>query len=207
MKRTEQVNSIATQSITPRRKRRASKKKSATLTRADVNLIVNRKFAQTLEKKFFDATFAFSAGTAAGQFPSSDGWIEDLSDMTQGVGITQRVGDRIAPTSLEFRWLIFTPNAAGLITGLLFFRMVIFIWTADGTPTIGDILTSGTTPFENLISPFTHNTKENRKILFDQTILLFDSFSSAVRTTNNNSTGKVVIPLGKFQKQMGTCKI
>jgi len=25
-----------------------------------------------LEKKFFDATFAFSAGTAAGQFPSSD---------------------------------------------------------------------------------------------------------------------------------------
>jgi len=51
MKRTEQVNSIATQSITPRRKRRASKKKSATLTRADVNLIVNRKFAQTLEKK------------------------------------------------------------------------------------------------------------------------------------------------------------
>jgi len=150
MKRTEQVNSIATQSITPRRKRRASKKKSATLTRADVNLIVNRKFAQTLEKKFFDATFAFSAGTAAGQFPSSDGWIEDLSDMTQGVGITQRVGDRIAPTSLEFRWLIFTPNAAGLITGL-FFRMVIFIWTADGTPTIGDILTSGTTPFENLI--------------------------------------------------------
>jgi len=65
MKRTEQVNSIATQSITPRRKRRASKKKSATLTR-DVNLIVNRKFAQTLEKKFFDATFAFSAGTAAG---------------------------------------------------------------------------------------------------------------------------------------------
>jgi len=150
MKRTEQVNSIATQSITPRRKRRASKKKSATLTRADVNLIVNRKFAQTLEKKFFDATFAFSAGTAAGN--CSDGWIEDLSDMTQGVGITQRVGDRIAPTSLEFRWLIFTPNAAGLITGL-FFRMVIFIWTADGTPTIGDILTSGTTPFENLISP------------------------------------------------------
>jgi len=185
-----------------RRKRRASKKKSATLTRADVNLIVNRKFAQTLEKKFFDATFAFSAGTAAGQFPSSDGWIEDLSDMTQGVGITQRVGDRIAPTSLEFRWLIFTPNAAGLITGL-FFRMVIFIWTADGTPTIGDILTSGTTPFENLISPFTHNTKENRKILFDQTILLFDSFSSAVRTTNNNSTGKVVIPLGKFQNKWG----
>jgi len=50
MKRTEQVNSIATQSITPRRKRRASKKKSATLTRADVNLIVNRKFAQTLER-------------------------------------------------------------------------------------------------------------------------------------------------------------
>jgi len=180
MKRTEQVNSIATQSITPRRKRRASKKKSATLTRADVNLIVNRKFAQTLEKKFFDATFAFSAGTAAGQFPSSDGWIEDLSGL--GVGITQRV----APTSLEFRWLIFTPNAAGLITGL-FFRMVIFIWTADGTPTIGDILTSGTTPFENLISPFTHNTKENRKILFDQTILLFDSFSSAVRTSTGSS--------------------
>jgi len=25
---------------------------------------------QTLEKKFFDATFAFSAGTAAGQFPA-----------------------------------------------------------------------------------------------------------------------------------------
>jgi len=69
-----------------------------------------------------------------------------------------------------------------------------------------DILTSGTTPFENLISPFTHNTKENRKILFDQTILLFDSFSSAVRTTNNNSTGKVVIPLVNF-KTNGTCRI
>jgi len=83
-------------------------------------------------KKFFDATFAFSAGTAAGQFPSSDGWIEDLSDMTQGVGITQRVGDRIAPTSLEFRWLIFTPNAAGL----LHYSLEWSYWTADGT---GDI--------------------------------------------------------------------
>jgi len=44
-----------------------------------------------LEKKFFDATFAFSAGTAAGQFPSSDGWIEELSDMTQGVGILKEL--------------------------------------------------------------------------------------------------------------------
>jgi len=60
MKRTEQVNSIATQS------NKLLKKKSATLTRADVNLIVNRKFAQT----FFDATF--SAGTAAGQFQAPD---------------------------------------------------------------------------------------------------------------------------------------
>jgi len=49
---------------------------------------------------------------------------------------------------------------------------------------------------ENLISPFTHNTKENRKILFDQTILLFDSFSSAL-------VRKVVIPLGKFQNKWG----
>jgi len=44
-----------------------------------------------LEKKFFDATFAFSAGTAAGQFPSSDGWIEDLSDMTQGVELLKEL--------------------------------------------------------------------------------------------------------------------
>jgi len=43
------------------------------------------------KRNSFDATFAFSAGTAAGQFPSSDGWIEDLSDMTQGVGITQEL--------------------------------------------------------------------------------------------------------------------
>jgi len=35
------------------------------------------------KRNSFDATFAFSAGTAAGQFPSSDGWIEDLSDMTK----------------------------------------------------------------------------------------------------------------------------
>jgi len=155
-----------------------------------------------LEKKFFDATFAFSAGTAAGQFPSSDGWIEDLSDMTQGVGITQRVGDRIAPTSLEFRWLIFTPNAAGLITGL-FFRMVIFIWTADGTPTIGDILTSGTNPFENLISPLRTIRRRIGRYYLIKLYCYFDSFSSAVRTTNNNSTGKVVIPLGKFQNKWG----
>jgi len=62
-------------------------------------------------KEIFDATFAFSAGTAAGQFPSSDGWIEDLSDMTQELNYSKSC-DRIAPTSLEFRWLIFTPNAA-----------------------------------------------------------------------------------------------
>jgi len=54
------------------------------------NVIVNRKFAQTLEKKFFDATFALALELQQ-QFPSSDGWIEDLSDMTQGVGITQRL--------------------------------------------------------------------------------------------------------------------
>jgi len=99
--------------------------------------------------------------------------------MTQGVGITQRVGDR-TPTSLEFRWLIFTPNAAGLITGL-FFRMVIFIWRWYSYDR--GYIDKWYNTFENLISPFTHNTKENRKILFDQTILLFDSFSSAVRTT------------------------
>jgi len=78
--------------------------------------------------------------------------------------------------------------------------MVIFIWTADGTPTIGDILTSGTTPFENLISPLrTIRRRIGRYYLIK--LLLFDSFSSAVRTTNNNSTGKVVIPLGKFQNK------
>jgi len=67
MKRTEQVNSIATQSITPRRNGGRVRRNLNTYE-GDVNLIVNRKFAQTLEKKFFDATFAFSAGTAAGQF-------------------------------------------------------------------------------------------------------------------------------------------
>jgi len=60
-----------------------------------------------LEKKFFDATFAFSAGTAAGQFPSSDDGLK-IYLYDSRVGITQRVGDRIAPTSLEFRWLIFS---------------------------------------------------------------------------------------------------
>jgi len=81
--------------------------------------------------------------------------------------------------------------------------MVIFYWTADGTPTIGDILTSGTTPFENLISPLRTIRRRIGRYYLIKTILLFDSFSSAVRTTNNNSTGKVVIPLGKFQNKWG----
>jgi len=68
-------------------------------------------------------------------------------------------------------------------------------------------LTSGTTPFENLISPLRTIRRRIGRYYFDQTILLFDSFSSAVRTTNNNSTGKVVIPLGKFQNKWGPVRL
>jgi len=43
-----------------------------------------------LEKKFFDATLLLALNCSR-QFPSSDGWIEDLSDMTQGVELLKEL--------------------------------------------------------------------------------------------------------------------
>jgi len=87
-----------------------------------------------------------------------------LSDVTQGAGDEERVGDKISISSLELKIQLYTTGHAsyGLAT-----RLIVFQWYDDSIPIITDVIYDDTKP---LVSPYVHDTKVKRKILLDKQI-------------------------------------
>ena len=94
--------------------------------------------------------------------------------MAQGSGQNNRIGDKVTGTSLEMKYELFL---SGLATQnpLNTTRVILFIWKDDTTPTVADILEDPTYPS---LSPFNHDKKVKRKILYDKVINQYAIFST-----------------------------
>lgn len=149
------------------------------------------------EKKFYDNVLNFDP-TAGGPYLTNAGTFFNLTDLTQGSGQSQRIGDKCTGSSLEIRFDVRSPGA-GTTDPYLIYRLIVFIWKDDTVPVVGDILEAlGTTP---PLSPFNHDTKVKRKILYDGITTHF------LDPTTKNSENvpyfkRIILPLHKLKKDL-----
>lgn len=120
-----------------------------------VNRKIKKAIERTKEKKFLD-TLVHNATQI-----TTTAVVTKLSAVAQGVGDSQRVGDALTATGVEYRQLC-SYQDAGCI------RHVVFQWKADDTtaPVVGDILDLGviTTAFN---APYNHDKRNQFRILDD----------------------------------------
>lgn len=143
------------------------------------------------ERKFYDNQIG---QTSAGNNLNDAGFLYALSDMTQGAGQSQRIGDKCTGSSLEWRGVCFSP---ALVTTVPYItvRVIIFVWRDDTTPVLADIIEDVTNP---TLSPLAHDTKIKRKVLFEKTWTQYlDPTNKTV--TIPNQLVKAVIPLNKMK--------
>lgn len=144
------------------------------------------------ERKFYDNTLL---QTPAGNNLNDAGFMYALSDMTQGSGQNQRIGDKCTGSSIEWRAYLFSPGVVTTVPYILV-RVIFFIWKDDTTPVVGDILQDPANP---LLSPFNHDQAVKRKILLDKTWTQYLE-PTLKNATIPNKFMKAVIPLSKVRR-------
>lgn len=194
----DDANSQATGGVLQfKKRRRVSKKKKGPLTVQDVKRISAKMVRNTLEHKHHEFTTAYVNGTAP--YPTdTNGRIDDMTAITQGILDTDRIGDQLTYTSITMRMLVFSPNTSTQQTGF-FVRSIGFLWREDSVPVIGDILQT-TSSIVDIISSYEYHSKTVRKILWDKTVTLFDQpvitgGTVGYRTTQNSWVDKFYINL------------
>lgn len=129
---------------------------------------VDKKIKANIETK----QYFFDSGTSSIPYDKT-GQMIPLSQVAQGVGDFQRIGDIIHPTKLSIRLQIgvstIPPDVA---------RVIIFIWRPATTPVIDDVLyyASGT-DYQSAMSAYNDSKRGDFQILYDKLICL---------TTNDN---------------------
>ena len=108
---------------------------------------------------------------------TKDGLMTPISTVAQGVGVTDRIGDKVTGSSIEIKLTIFHPTGSSNADDYFQLRMIIFVWKDDTSPTKSAIMA----PFSGLPSGFDFPTnifyngdqKVKRKVLLDTTIDCF----------------------------------
>lgn len=145
------------------------------------------------EKKWYDNVVNLSA---AGNLLSNVGFMFSLTDMPQGSGQSNRVGDKATGSSLEIRLTLTSPTAGTTVANIVF-RLIIFVWKDDTVPTLADILEGiGATPPD---SPFNHDYAIKRKVLYDScTAHYIDPVTKSCQ--NPIRFKKIILPLNKLKR-------
>lgn len=149
------------------------------------------------EQKYYDQTISGAPGANA---INNIGLFALLSNVPQGAGKNNRIGDRICLSSIEITFNSYWPGLATAATAtvLWVWRFIVFVWKDDTTPALGDILEDTNAP---TTSAFNHDAKVKRKILYDkvfnQTFLLS---GGAFLTQNANISRKIVMPAKMWRK-------
>lgn len=116
------------------------------------------------------------------------GTIINLTGVTQGNAITQRVGDKLMPTSLELRYIV----GQSIVTSRI--RVIVFRWTAKlaGNPFVNYILAHNTSVL-SVLSPYQVPTRSDFNILYDRTYQLDANNYGKVKTVKLKLAKKPVI--------------
>lgn len=151
------------------------------------------------EHKYYENGVTLAPG--GGNQLDINGNLLALTDVAQGSGQNNRIGDKATGTSLELKYEIYFPGQ--LTTNPInTTRIIIFIWKDDTVPTVPDILEDPNFP---TLSPFNHDKKVKRKILYDKTINQYALFiptagQSLADSMRPSVTTSVYIPLGKLKR-------
>lgn len=149
------------------KKKRMRKAKLRPRTANAVKAIVRAEMAPLVEKKHFDTAFTSQAidGTFSQFF--------DLSNIPQGTADTQRIGDKIYLESIQFKFMLQSPD------NWSYTRVQLVQWnedTAVANVSMGTTLQSATTIPRDLCSPIQIDKGSKFKILYDK---LFSQVLSA----------------------------
>ena len=152
------------------------------------------------EQKYYDERESYNA--AGTPLDNAGSTLNVMTEPPQGSSKNERIGDRISITSVQVIFSCYFPTA-GNPTLFNRWRLIIFVWKDDTTPTLGEILEDVTIP---TISPFNHDNKVKRKILYDK--LFTQTFSSATRATdgialansNEQIMRKIILPSKLWRK-------
>lgn len=147
--------------LTPGRRpsRRPKKNLVAPAISAEVNRAISKhenKIKAHRRGKLFPTIVNALSITASGN-------INELSNVTQGVALAQRVGDRIIPTKLVFRISVSAPDAFNTS------RFIVFRWRPNNTTavTVANILELGVGGVPSPYSELSFINRENIDVLYD----------------------------------------
>lgn len=152
-----------------------------------VKRIAHKEIVRNQENKRHDTDFTAGVNNA--------GTISSLSDVTSGVGDTQRIGDSFLMGTISFKGRIVFADQYNAI------RMIVFQWHEDSTPLVSDLLLTF-----NWRSLYNVDKHQKYKILFDKIY-----FTDNVMKLQTAVHGRVRIPRKKLQfnalTTVGTNKI
>lgn len=151
-----------------RRRRRYRKKGNLDkkITRV-ARQVVAKEMADEVEHKAYSRADIVSTISDAGSVFSIS------NTLSQGDGITERIGDKIKIKSLFCRLNVNAASAATYNT----LRLIIFRWNSAGTPTVGDILSLTTTATIRHLSQLNYLNRRLYQIKYDNTYIVSDNAS------------------------------
>lgn len=159
--------------------RRVKRYKGRKLTKTQKKQ-VKRIVGSREEGKYLDTNLGvgFSATTAA--------TFNDLTVVAQGVGATQRTGDKIMSKRLNIRWNAIYGDATN------FLRCIVFQWKANSasiTPTAGAILENPAVPITSALNN-TNDASTLYTVLYDKVYSLVGAGSNGAIARNITLYGK-----------------
>lgn len=159
---------------------RYRRKKRQTLDKR-VRKIAKSVIAKQSELKYFDTTVGISADVS--------GFLGCLSLVPQGDTDITRDGDQLYATSMQIRGYI---NAADATNQ---FRIIVFMYKPETSPTNDDILASATKGSVNYVNaPYHHDGRSAFTVLSDR------SYSLVLGQSNDRKAFKVNVKLNKKLK-------
>jgi len=118
---------------------------------------IRKAIEKAKEKKFYDQS-ALGAGAAISTTPT----IVNISQIPQGAGDSERIGDSVTITSLEHRLTCVWATNSML-------RVIVFQWKADNTtpPTVTAVLQTNGGGTNWFVAPYNHDNASQFRIIDD----------------------------------------
>lgn len=126
-----------------------------------VKKLIRKELVSSIETKYHQLPI-----DPVADIPSS-GYFVSLSDLPQGVGDGQRVGNSVMPTSLYYCFAINKADTTNLV------RIIILRWNEDTTPSVpNEILDITVGSIPQVMNPYSSTVRDTYNILMDKTIKL-----------------------------------
>jgi len=170
---------------------------------------VKQVIEQMAESKYTEAYLQYCLTNDANDYSIySSGTVANMIAMSQGTGVTQRIGDKITITSVQIKYTVNVWGAAsgvgdlsGQTNSVFLCRLIIFSWKGLSYPTVANILSVATNdptkPCSNVLAPLNHDMKRMRKIWYDQTTVHYDNGTTH---THMNTFKEIYIPITQFRE-------